>query len=128
MLFHLYTHTSGSSLNNSLGSFNTVGIQVLGLKLGNFTELLSGEGTGFLMARLKRLQSSGTLDMNTAVGVEGKVYLRIPPDGIGKVEIPLQGGMNIFDARSDGKKTIQSGERVKVVAIAAGNVMVVSKA
>jgi len=83
---------------------------------------------GFLMASLKRLQSSGTLNLNAAVGVEGKVYLRIPPNGIGKVEIPLQGGMNIFDARSDGKKTIQSGERVKVIAVAAGNVMVVRKA
>ena len=82
---------------------------------------------GFLMAGLKSLQSSGTLNLKAAVGVEGKVYLRIPPDGMGKVELPLQGGMSIFDARSDGQKMIQSGERVKVTAIAAGNVMVVRK-
>jgi len=82
---------------------------------------------GFLMAGLKSLQSSGTLNLKAAVGVEGKVYLRIPPDGMGKVEIPLQGGMSIFDARSDDKETIPSGERVKVTAVAAGNVMVVRK-
>jgi len=83
---------------------------------------------GFLMASLKRLQSSGTLDLRAAVGVEGKVYLSIPPKGIGKVEIPLQGGMHIFDARSNGKQTIPSGESVKVISVAAGNIMVVQKA
>ena len=82
---------------------------------------------GFLMAGLKSLQSSGTLNLKAAVGVEGKVYLRIPPDGIGKVETPLQGGMSIFDARSDGKETIPSGARVKVTGVVAGNVMVVRK-
>ena len=83
---------------------------------------------GFLMVSLKSLQSSGTLDLNAAVGVEGKVYLRIPAGGIGKVELPLQGRMHIFNARSNSKETIQSGEGVKVTGVAAGNIMVVRKA
>jgi membrane protein implicated in regulation of membrane protease activity len=80
-----------------------------------------------LFALMKRLQSSGTLNMQNAVGQEGLVYLNIPADGLGKVQVAVQGRQMVLEANAEDKMPIKTGERVKVVQVVSGNVMVVKK-
>jgi len=48
-----------------------------------------------------RLQHSGTMDLRNAIGKNGRVYLTIPKGGTGKVEVEVQGGLNVLDAVSE---------------------------
>ena len=47
--------------------------------------------------------------------------------GTGKVQIGVQGRLQIFDAVSAAKVPIASGERVRVASVVSGNIMVVEK-
>lgn len=82
---------------------------------------------GKLMVNMKKLQSEGTMKLNNALMQEGTVYLTIPAEGEGKVHVPVQGTMREFEAVSSTKEEIQTGERIIVVNITAGNVLVVKK-
>jgi len=89
-----------------------------------------GLGTAWVIARIMTMmiamQSSGTLDVKNAVGQEGRVYLTIPADGIGKVQIDIQGRLQEFEAVSSDKSEIKTGEQIKVVFLR-GDVLVVEK-
>jgi membrane protein implicated in regulation of membrane protease activity len=76
---------------------------------------------------MKRLQSEGTIDIQHTVGTEGKVYLTIPKNGTGQVQIIAQGSLKIFDAVSNSKNLIATGEKVHVVGVAGGNTLIVEK-
>ena len=80
-----------------------------------------------LMALMRKLQSSGTLNLQNSVGREGSVYLTIPAGGIGKVQVAVQEHLMIFDAIAEDKLEIKTGERVRVRKVVSGNVMVVGK-
>jgi membrane protein implicated in regulation of membrane protease activity len=79
-----------------------------------------------LMFAMSKMESSGTLDMRNAVGQEGTVYLHIPPNGTGKARVIVQGRLMVFDAVSSAKDEIKSDERVIVVDVNNG-VLVVEK-
>jgi hypothetical protein len=76
---------------------------------------------------LLRVQSSGTVNMNNAIGAEGTVYLTIPAGGTGKVQILIQDHLNIYDAISDTQETIKTGEGIRVTRLVAGEILVVEK-
>ena len=80
-----------------------------------------------LMALMRKLQSTGTLNLQNAVGQEGSVYLNIPAEGIGKVRVVVQQQLMIFDAVAEDKQEIKTGERVRIKRVVSGNVMVVGK-
>jgi len=80
-----------------------------------------------LMALMRKLQSSGTLNLQNAVGQEGSVYLTIPAGAIGKVQVNVQQQQMIFDAVAEDRLEIKTGERVRVKRVVSGNVMVVGK-
>ena len=69
----------------------------------------------YMMKGLKSLQSSGTLNLENAVGHTAEVYLRIPPagDGAGKVSLVVQGRSVECAATSVGPE-IPTGARVQV--------------
>lgn len=87
--------------------------------------------TVLLMAKvfssMGRLQSSGNIDVSKAVGLPGVVYLNIPADGVGQVEITIQNRMRIYDASSADKTALKTGDRVKVKAVVGENTLVVEK-
>jgi len=79
-----------------------------------------------LFSTMFKLQSSGTLDIMSTVGTEGKVYLTIPAKGQGAVMVSVKNRLREFDAVSQDKQEIKSGERIRVVWVN-GNILVVEK-
>lgn len=80
----------------------------------------------FLFESAGRLQSSGTLNLNNALGQEGTVYLTIRPGQVGKIQITVQNRMETLDATTEQTEEIKTGQRIKVVKFAA-NMPVVEK-
>ena len=70
------------------------------------------------------LQSSGSLDLEHAVGQEAVVYLTIKPGSGGQVQLSLQGRLGVFDALVDGGSEIVTGRTVRVVGVRAGQLVV----
>lgn len=104
------------------------GLPVLVTVLGG---MIAGLATvavsGLIFTQMKRLQTEGTINIQNTVGTEGKVYLTIPKNGTGQVQIIAQGSLKIFDAVSNSKNMIATGEKVHVVGVAGGNTLIVEK-
>lgn len=83
---------------------------VVGLVAGGIT-LITIAGVYYYM---RRLQSDGTMQMDTAIGKTGIVYLTIPSGGSGQVSITIQGGLKQFDAISTSSQKIVTGAKIKV--------------
>jgi len=80
----------------------------------------------YVFSKLLRLQETGTVDVDAALGQVGEVYLTIPGDkeGLGKIHLKLAGKLMEFDAVTTGH-TLNYGTSVKVKRIGADNVMLV---
>lgn len=76
-------------------------------------------GTAVLMRQILRLESSGSLSLERAVGEPATVYLNIPgaEQGAGKVHLALQGRTVELQAVTPGAKPIARGQPVVVVAV-----------
>jgi hypothetical protein len=94
---------------------------------GVIAGLITVAVTGLIFTQMKRLQTEGTIDIRNTVGTEGSVYLTIPKNGTGQVKIIAQGSPKIFDAVSNHEGVIATGEKVRVVGVAAGNTLIVEK-
>lgn len=82
---------------------------------------------GLIFSQMNRLQTEGTIRIQNTIGTAGSVYLTIPKDGTGQVQIIVQGSLKIFDAMSKDKIKIATGEKVQVVGVASGNTLIVEK-
>ncbi|MCL5270148.1 MAG: NfeD family protein [bacterium] len=100
-------------------------LSILGAFAAGFLTLVL---IGYITFMMTHLQSSGTVDTREAVGQEGSVYLTIPTGGTGKVQLTIHDRMRFYDAVSEGHESLKTGERVQVVRVTGGNVMVVKKA
>lgn len=76
---------------------------------------------------MTKLQSDGTMDIQNAVGQEGTVYLTIPAEGEGKVQVAVQGSLRELTAVSKYKTEIKTGERIVVDSVTGANLLVVKK-
>jgi membrane protein implicated in regulation of membrane protease activity len=78
---------------------------------------VGGTLTTFVIARIfraaKKLEVSGTLDMQKAVGETGTVYLRIAPDKPGKVTVSVSGRLLTLDAVCSAE-TLDTGTEIVV--------------
>lgn len=83
---------------------------------------------GQIFSFMKGLQSSGTVDIQNAVGQEGTVYLTIPAEGTGKARLTIQDHLKVLDAISEHKVKLETGQRIRVVRVVAGNLLAVEKA
>lgn len=83
--------------------------------------------TGIIFTQMKKLQTEGTINIENTVGKDGSVYLTVPQNGTGQVQIIVQGSLKIFDAMSSNKNRIATGEKVRVVGVASGNTLIVEK-
>jgi membrane protein implicated in regulation of membrane protease activity len=126
------------TLQNITAFFMMFGLVGLGMVKAHVHFLLaiicasfSGIFTVYLMIKILssmiHLESSGTLDMNNAIGQEGSVYLTIPKNGTGQVQISIQNRTQIFDAICEHGEPIETGERVIVVRVLDGYLLSVEK-
>ena len=82
---------------------------------------------GILFTAMRRLQSSGNIKIDSAVGAVGTVYLTIPAGKTGQVSISVQGSLRTYDAVSKDGKQIKTGETIQVVAVVGTRTLVVQK-
>jgi membrane protein implicated in regulation of membrane protease activity len=123
------------SLSSFFMMFGLVGLALhrqsrVGLFLSLAGAVAAGLGAvwviGKLFSMVAKLQSSGTIDINRAVGAQGKVYLRIPEKGTGRVLVTVNNSLREYDAQSNDSKEIASDTPIRVVWVD-GNVLVVER-
>jgi len=104
------------SRSTIMGSLMTL---VIGAVAGLFAMWLVAKG----FALMRSLQSTGTMRIYDAMGEEGTVYLTIPGDGVGKIQITISGRLMVMDAVSQDKVELKTGERVCVTEIISGGML-----
>jgi hypothetical protein len=112
----------GLAMNRGSGYGSGASIGV-GLAAGAFADLVVAS----LFRLFSKLQSSGTMNLANAIGQEGRIYLTIRADEPGKIEVVVQGRLQVFDAVSEDGDEVPTDTRVKVVKIVSGNTMVVKR-
>ena len=131
-----FTLLSFQGLSSFLTMFGLVGLAAHREgNLGAFLSLGAATLAGFAMtwtisklfSTFNRLQSSGTIKMESAVGQEGSIYLTVPESGEGKVQLTLQGRFQVVPAISEGGERIETGSRVLVVRVSDDRTLVVTK-
>jgi len=82
----------------------------------------------FIMTRATRLRQSGTLQTKNAISQVGETYLRIPAqrNGIGKVQIQVQGRLVELDAMTDDADDIATGKPIKVLGTLNERILIVT--
>ena len=93
--------------------------------LGLFFMLL----IAYLFSLFFKLQESGNIDINSAVGLSGTVYIKIPSlrSGTGKINAVVSGRYSEFDAMTDDVKEIPVNSAITVVGVTASNILLVVK-
>jgi hypothetical protein len=106
------------SKDSGYGPFESVAVAVA-----------AGLGTTWVIGKLfeafNKVQHSGTINLNNAIGQEGTVYLSIPADAPGKIRVVIQGRLKVVDALSEDKKPIPTDAHIRVVGLVNENVFVV---
>lgn len=75
---------------------------------------------------LMKLSNSGNKVITSTIGKKGSVYLRIPAEGSGQIQINVSGRLEICDAVSADKAEIPFGEEVQVIGINKDKVLIVT--
>lgn len=116
---------SFKSLTAFLAFFGLTGLAAaeLGVTSGGLRMVLStlaGFGAGaivmLIMRGLSKLQASGTVNLDDAVGLSARVYLRIPArdGGLGKITVTVGGQERELPAMTQGD-ALPTGVRVEIV-------------
>lgn len=76
-------------------------------------------GVALLFKSVSKMQDSGNLIIENAVGKNAEVYLTIPPkgEGRGKISIMLQDRLTELDAVNETNTPIRTGDSVTVVSV-----------
>ncbi len=74
-----------------------------------------------------RLQQSGNIALDNAIGTTGEVYIPIPPikSGFGKISIIIQDRLSEVNAVTDAERTLKTGEKVTVMNVESEGVLLV---
>ena len=112
--------------------FGLVGIALLEADLSELASVLgafvAGGLTMLAIAELSRmmlgLQSSGNIEITSAVGAEGTVYLTIPSEGVGSAQVTVQNRLRSYDAISKTHDALETGTRIRVVDVSGGALVV----
>ena len=100
------------------------GLAIIGAGIGGFIAIWI---VGAVMSYMAMLQSSGTISLHNAVGQNATVYLHIPAGGTGKVNVTVQGRLQVLDAIAEDKQLeIATGTDVEVTDVR-NNILVVRR-
>ncbi len=106
--------------------FNNISIIIsfiIAFICGTITAFVFTKSTQAMM----KLGTSGNKKITSAIGRIGTVYLRIPAEGTGQIQVNVSGRLEVCDAESADKTEIPSGEEVQVVKVKKGNILCVTK-
>lgn len=81
---------------------------------------------GKMFMFMSKMKSSGTIAIDSTVGAQGKVYMKIPDNGTGRILIKVKNSLREYDATSHDSKAIETGTPVRVVWVD-GNMIVVER-
>ncbi len=81
---------------------------------------------GKMFMLVNKLQSSGTISIDSAVGALGKVYMTIPKDGVGRVLINISNRLREYDAATNEEEDIPTGTPIRVIWVD-GDVLVIER-
>lgn len=83
----------------------------------------------YIFYLMSKMEQSGNIEITSAIGCKGNVYLTIPGKrtGEGKVQISIQGAIREFDAMTDGE-ILHNGTPIQVMDILNENMLLVTKA
>ncbi len=86
-------------------------------------------GISLLIKLLMKLQSNGNIELSSAIGKTGQVYIPIPAamKGTGKINIVLQEVYSEISAMTNDTETIKTGEIVRVVSTDGIGMLVVER-
>lgn len=79
-----------------------------------------------LFSLILKLQSSGTISIDSTVGAQGRVYLNIPEKGTGRVLVNVNNSLREYEAASSDEKEISTDTPIRVIYVD-GNVLVVER-
>lgn len=114
--------------------FGLVGLALSRSDMHQMVALLAGTAAGgasmWTMGKMFQVfysvQSSGNMNIDNAVGMNGTVYMRIKPGEVGQIQVEVQGAMRTLDAvAKDPDAYFKSGDTVTVKEIIAGRMVVV---
>lgn len=116
--------------------FGLVGLACLKSQTAQVTAMAAASVAGLasvwviakIFGSMRRLESSGNLDLSKAIGQTGTVYLTIPASGTGQIQVSVQGALQTLSASSKHRADIPTGTLVKVTGILDGSILVVEKA
>lgn len=104
------------------------GSHVISVIAGTLCGLLASYLVYKLKKMILKLQSNGAIVINKAIGHEATVYLKIPANGVGQVELVLQERKVFQKAVSKDKKELATGSRAKIVEVTSDSILVVEQA
>ncbi len=131
-----FTLLSFQGLSAFLTMFGLVGLTFsLQLGTGPFLAVLGGCGAGLLTAYYigrmfmfaRRMESSGTIKLENAVGSEATVYLTVRPSGVGKIQLTVQNRLGIYEAISESDEAIETGAIVRVIRVIDGSRLLIER-
>ncbi len=78
---------------------------------------------------MSKLAESGTLNMRNAIGHLGEVYLTIPAkrDGMGKVQLTVQGSLRTLEAITDDPEAIVTSSLIEVIDVIDQQILLVKR-
>lgn len=123
------------SITSFLMMFGLVGLAFYRQsRAGIFGSMIGASAAGvasvWIIGRLfilgKKLKSSGTIQIENTVGAQGKVYMKIPKNGTGRVLINIRNSLREYDATTNEDVDIDTGTPIRVIWVD-GNVLVVER-
>jgi membrane protein implicated in regulation of membrane protease activity len=122
-------------LTSFLMMFGLVGLALYRQsRMGAFISIVGAVAAGLasvwiikkLFSLILKLQSSGTISIDSTVGSQGRVYLKIPANGTGRVLVSVNNSLREYEAASSDEKEISTDTPIRVIWVD-GNVLVVER-
>ncbi|MFZ1750560.1 MAG: NfeD family protein [Saprospiraceae bacterium] len=80
----------------------------------------------YVIQQIKKLEENNTMRFEQLIGKEAEVYLRIPAEGTGKIQVSNKGAFReVFASSQNGE--IATGQKVKILQVLKDNILLVSK-
>ncbi|RBP46338.1 hypothetical protein DES53_102728 [Roseimicrobium gellanilyticum] len=100
---------------------------VLATFIGLGVGIVIAFGLALLMRVFQAARADGTISLQNAVGQTGNVYQRVPAkrDGIGKVQVMVQGRLQMIEACTDSENDLMPQKHIKVTGVVSGNTLLV---